>query len=94
MNRMRMTVAAGALILAGMGSAAAQTVIVEGGYAPPAYVIAPAPVYTVPVAPAQVYVAPAPTYVAPAVPVRRWHREVGVTETPAWTVAPGAYSDW
>ncbi len=90
MNRIRVAVAGGALILAGMGTAAAQTVFVEGGYAPPAYVVVPPPVYSVPVAP-QVYVAPAPSYVVPA---RRWHREVVVTETPAWNVAPGFYSDW
>lgn len=92
MNRIQIGLAAGVLTLAGVGTAAAQTVIVDPGYyGPPAYVVAPAPVYTVPVAPPPVYVAP--TYVAPAVPVRRWHRDVVVTERPAWGGGP-VYTDW
>jgi hypothetical protein len=80
MNRASIAVAAGALTLAGISTASAQTIIVEGGaYAPPVYGIAPAaPVYSAPVAiesaprvfvePApRVYAAPAPrVYVAPA----------------------------
>jgi hypothetical protein len=80
MNRASIAIAAGALTLAGISTASAQTIIVEGGaYAPPVYGIAPAaPVYSAPVAiesaprvfvePApRVYVAPAPrVYVAPA----------------------------
>jgi hypothetical protein len=92
MNRMPIALAAGALVLAGTGAASAQTVVVEPGYAPPAYVVAPAPVYTVPVAPAPVYVAPAPAYVAPA---RPWRRHVVIEARPAWEAAPGiVYSDW
>ena len=88
MTPMRIALA-GALILAGMGVASAQTVIVEPGYGPPAYVVAPAPVYPVP---APAYVAPAPTYVAP---VRPWHRHVVIESRPAWDAAPGVvYSDW
>lgn len=98
MNRMRIALVAGGLILAGLGTASAQSVIVGGGYAPPAaYVVAPAPVYTVPVAPGPVYVAPpAPAYAAPVYPARRWHREVVVTEpAPPWDVPPGVvYSGW
>ena len=104
MNGIRIAFAAGGLILAGVGTASAQGVIVEGGYAPPAaYVVAPAPAYTVPVAPGPVYVAPPLAYVAPprayaapVYPARRWHREVVVTErVPAWDVAPGVvYSGW
>ena len=97
MNGIRIAFAAGGLILAGAGTASAQAVIVEGGYAPPAaYVVAPAPVYTVPVGPAPVYVAPPRAYAAPVYPARRWHREVVVTErVPAWDVAPGVvYSGW
>ncbi len=89
MTRMRIALATGALVLAGTGAAAAQTVIVEPGYGPPAYAVAPGPIYTVP-APS-VYVAPAPVYVAP---VRPWHRRVIVTER-AWGPGPGVvYSDW
>jgi hypothetical protein len=80
MNGASIAVAAGALTLAGISTASAQTIIVEeGAYAPPVYGIAPAaPVYSAPVAiesaprvfvdPApRVYAAPAPrVYVAPA----------------------------
>jgi hypothetical protein len=89
MTRMHIALATGALILAGTGAAAAQTVIVEPGYGPPGYAVAPAPVYVAP--PAPVYVAPAPAYVAP---VRPWHRHVVVTER-AWAPGPAiVYSDW
>ncbi len=76
--------AAAALLIAGMGTVSAQTIVVEQGYAPPVYV-APAPVYTAPVVvrPApRVYVARPPAYVAPAVPAWRT-REVIVSE-PGW----------
>jgi hypothetical protein len=80
MNGASIAVAAGALTLAGISTASAQTIIVEeGAYAPPVYGIAPAaPIYSAPVAiesaprvfvePApRVYAAPAPrVYVAPA----------------------------
>jgi hypothetical protein len=80
MNGASIAVAAGALTLAGISTASAQTIIVEeGAYAPPVYGIAPAaPVYSAPAAiesaprvfvdPApRVYAAPAPrVYVAPA----------------------------
>ena len=99
MTRIRIALAAGALILAGLGTASAQAVIVQGGYGvpygygPPAYVIAPAPFYAVPVGPPAVYVAPAPTYVAPVAPIHRWHRDVVVA--PGWDTGPGVmYSDW
>ena len=79
----RMALAAGALILAGMGAASAQTVVVEQGYAPPAYAVAPAPVYV------------GPAYVAPAMPAHRWHRQVVIESRPVWDAAPGiVYSDW
>ena len=93
MTRMRIALATGVLILAGTGAAAAQTVIVEPGYGPPAYAVAPGPVYTAPAPP--VYVSPAPAYVAPAMPVRPWHRHVVIESRPAWDAAPGVvYSDW
>ena len=72
MNRASIAVAAGALTLAGISTASAQTIIVEeGAYAPPVYGIAPAaPVYSAPVAiesAPRVFVEPAPrVYVAPA----------------------------
>jgi hypothetical protein len=69
----------------GMGSASAQTIVVEQGYAPPVYV-APPPVYTAPVVvrPApRVYIAPAPAYVAPAIPTWRT-REVVVERSWDW----------
>jgi hypothetical protein len=72
MNRASIAVAAGALTLAGISTASAQTIIVEGGaYAPPVYGIAPAaPVYSAPVAiesAPRVFVEPAPrVYAAPA----------------------------
>jgi len=88
---MRIALASGALILAGLGAASAQTVVIEQGYAPPAYAVAPGPVYGVPVAPAPTYVAPR-AYVAPA---RPWHRHVVIESRPAWEAAPGVvYSDW
>jgi hypothetical protein len=95
MNRMPIALAVGALIFAGIGTASAQTVIVDPGYAPPAYAFAPPPAYTVPVVPGPIYVAPAPAYVAPAVPVRRWHRQVVIDPRPVWDAAPGiVYLDW
>lgn len=91
----RIALAGGALIFAGIGTASAQTVIVDPGFAPPAYAVAPAPAYTVPVAPGPVYVAPAPAYVAPAVPIRPWHRRVVIDARPVWDAGPGiVYSDW
>ncbi len=95
MNPMRIVLAAGAVILAGMGTATAQTVIVGGGWGPPAFVVAPPPVFAVPVVPGPVFVAPAPAFAAPVVPAPRWHRRVIVTETNGWGVDPGfGYSDW
>jgi hypothetical protein len=103
MNRMPIALAGGVLIFAGIGTASAQTVIVDQGFAPPAYAVAPAPAYTVapapaytvPVVPGPVYVAPAPVYVAPGVPVRPWHRQVVIDARPVWDAAPGVvYSDW
>ncbi len=85
MSRTLIVAATGMALLAGMGAASAQTVVVEEGYAPPVYV-APAPVYPAPVvvAPApRVYVTPAPAYATPVFPPRRHTREVVVTE-PAW----------
>jgi hypothetical protein len=91
--RIRTAVALSALMLAGgIGTASAQTVIVEESYG-----IVGAPVYAPPVfvAPApRVYLRTAPVYVAPPVPRYRYSREVIVRESlPGWSPG-GFYSDW
>jgi hypothetical protein len=99
MNRTWIAAAAGALTLAAAGSASAQTIIVDSGYGPPVYSVAPAPVIPAPVAvaPAEpVYVVPPADYAAPAIVAPPVSREVVVTApVPAWTVAPGpVYAEW
>ena len=98
MNRTMIAVAAGALTLAGAGSASAQALVIEGPYAAPVYEVAPAPYYAAPVV-----VAPAPrVYAAPQTyderVIRRGPivREVVVTEPqPILEPSPGiVYSDW
>jgi len=99
---LRTAVAAAALIFAGIGSASAQTFVVEDAYGPPAYgppayAVAPAPIYPAPVivAPApNVYVSPAPMYAAPVIaPPPYWGGVVVTAPLPGWT-AGGGYSDW
>jgi hypothetical protein len=78
--------ASGTVVLAGIGSAAAQPIVVEDWYAPPPVYVAPAPVYAAPVivAPApRLYVAPARGYPERIVRTRRVTREVIVRE-PGW----------
>ncbi|HZP78423.1 MAG TPA: hypothetical protein VFB45_19920 [Pseudolabrys sp.] len=101
MNRVPTFLLAGALSVAGIGAASAQTVIVDETYgAAPVYDAVPAPVYAAPivVAPApRVYAAPAPVYAAPAVPVAP-RPEIVVSEpAPAPVVAPApgvVYTDY
>jgi hypothetical protein len=99
MNRTLFTTAIGTLIAAGISTASAQTVIVEEGYGPPVYRIAPAPMYSAPVVVAptsRLYAAPAPIYAAPPIRTRPLVREVIETEpTAMWAPAPEViYPDW
>jgi hypothetical protein len=99
MNRTMIAIAAGAMTLAGAGSASAQALVVEGPYAAPVYEVAPAPYYAAPVvvAPApRVYAAPPAIYDERVIRRGPIAREVVVTEPqPILEPAPGVvYSDW
>jgi hypothetical protein len=97
MNRTMIAIAAGAITLAGAGSASAQTLVIEGPYAAPIYEVAPAPYYAAPVvvAPApRVYTAPPVAYDEPVIRRGPIAREVVVTE-PQLVPVPGIiYSNW
>ena len=99
MNRTMIAVAAGAMTLAGAGSASAQTLVIEGPYAAPVYEVAPAPYYAAPVvvAPApRVYAAPPAAYGETVIRRGPIAREVVVTE-PQTIVEPDTgivYSNW
>lgn len=99
MNRTMNAVAAGAMTLAGIGSASAQVLVVEGPYAAPVYQVAPSPYYAAPVvvAPApRVYAAPPVVYDEPVIRRGPIAREVIVTE-PQTIVEPESgvvYSSW
>jgi hypothetical protein len=99
MNRTMIAVAAGAMTLAGAGSACAQALVVEGSYAAPVYEVAPAPYYAAPVvvAPApRVYAAPPAVYGERVIRRRPIAREVIVTE-PQSVMEPESgiiYSNW
>jgi hypothetical protein len=92
-------IAAGATTFAGIGSASAQVLVVEGPYAAPVYEVAPAPYYAAPVvvAPApRVYAAPPAVYDGPMIRRGPIAREVIVTE-PQTVVEPDSrivYSRW
>ena len=95
---MKRIVIAAACTLGLVGSASAQTYIVEDDYAAPVYEVAPvapvgpdygAPVRIIP-APAYAGPVPAPRYIAPR---RHFTREVVVTE-PEITGPNVVYSDW
>ena len=99
MNRTMIAFAAGAMTLAGAGSASAQALVVEGPYAAPVYEVAPAPYYAAPVvvAPApRVYAAPPAVYGETVIRRGPIAREVIVTEPqPVLEPAPGiVYSNW
>ena len=99
MNRTMIAVAAGAMMLAGAGSASAQALVIEGPYAAPVYEVAPTPYYAAPVVvtPApSVYAAPPPVYNERGIRRGPIAREVVVTEPqPILEPAPGVvYSDW
>ena len=99
MNRTIIAVAAGAITLAGAGSASAQALVIEGPYAAPVYDVVPAPYYAAPVmiAPAPGLNAAPPAAYGETV-IRRGPiaREVIVTEPqPVLQPAPGImYSNW
>jgi hypothetical protein len=86
------------MTLAGIASASAQALVVEGPYAAPVYEVAPAPYYAAPVvvAPApRVYAAP-PAYDTRVIRREPIAREVIVTEPePTLDPVPGiVYSTW
>jgi len=109
MNRTMIAIAAGAMTLAGAGTASAQAFIIEGPYAAPAYEVAPAPYYdyAAPVVvapaprvyaapPARVYAAPPATYDERVISRGPIAREVIVSE-PQAIVEPETgviYSNW
>lgn len=99
MNRTMIAIAAGAMTLAGAGSAFAQALVVEGPYAAPIYEVAPAPYYATPVVVAptpRVYAAPPAVYDERVIGRRPIAREVIVTE-PQPVMEPESgiiYSNW
>jgi len=95
---LRTAVAATALILAGIGSASAQTFVVDdayGSYGAPAYGFVPGPVYPAPVVVVpRVYVIPQPLYAVPPIAPPYWGGGGGVVAAPQpWTTGVG-YPEW